>query len=673
MKKGKTLKDSKNLRNKGITLVALVVTLILLILLAGITVNLVLGNNGFIEKSQNVAENQKITEITGDLKTKALQTKMKLLGSKEDLTENYLEKLKDESLIEDKDIDEEKGTYITLEDKYVYSVEEKRNNLYINYEGKVGELLPKIVKIDTTNTTDDITVEVTGKWVDTYKFYLKEKENDEYTEYESNTTGTYMFENLDQNKLYYIKVVVINENGENSSEFTRETEIKQYFNVQTIPYLAPYDGELHGIEVACEQKGAKITYSEEENGDYSSTKPVYDDVGEYITYFKVKLKGYWDYEGYEVVTITRAKTATVTATNKTYNTTEQTGVTGTNVTLIGDIAATNAGTYTAKATPTSNYAWEDGTYDEKEIEWTIAQFNIASATLSNITAYNYTGDAKTPEPTVTVNINGKNQALEEGEEFTYSYSDNTNPTNVATVTATGKGNYTGTASKAFTINPVVTYNNNNGTGTMASQNVTYNTDTALTVNTFTRTGYTFSGWNTTSNGTGTSYADKANIKVTQNTTLYAVWTPNELIFANQSIEKTYSTSAQTASITGASNGTGTYTYSEVSETKGGTEANVISITGTTINIDANAPAGTYTYVIRATDSNSKVTKDATYTITIGKQTVNPVTNVNVTTAGIVTWTASNNATGYEISVSENSGFTSATSGVDYLSTITAAT
>lgn len=53
-----------------------------------------------------------------------------------------------------------------------------------------------------------------------------------------------------------------------------------------------------------------------------------------------------------------------------------------------------------------------------------------------------------------------------------------------------------------------------------------------------------------------------------------------------------------------------------------------------------------------------------------KQIVKAPTNVKVSTGGNVTWTASSNATRYEISI-DNENWTEATSGVDYLSTITA--
>ena len=217
-----------------------------------------------------------------------------------------------------------------------------------------------------------------------------------------------------------------------------------------------------------------------------------------------------------------------------------------------------------------------------------------------------------------------------------------------------------------------------------SSQKTYNTNyTSAELPTLTRTGYTFGGWY--NNGSYTTSLSTSN-KFTTSTAsfekvgtagtpayIYAKWTPNPLTFNNKTITKTFSTSAQTDSITAASNGTGSYTYTEKSEkNSGGTATNYISISGTTINIAAGTPAGTYTYVITAKDNNSHVTKDATYTITINKQSVNAPTNVNVTTAGIVTWAASSNATGYQISI-DGSSWTNATSGVDYLSTIIGST
>ena len=76
----------------------------------------------------------------------------------------------------------------------------------------------------------------------------------------------------------------------------------------------------------------------------------------------------------------------------------------------------------------------------------------------------------------------------------------------------------------WTVDPVITFVANDGEGTMGTQTVKPNEATALTANSFTRADYDFTGWNTTKDGTGTAYADKANITTNENVTLYAQWT-----------------------------------------------------------------------------------------------------------------------------------------------------
>ncbi|MBR6221941.1 MAG: InlB B-repeat-containing protein [Lachnospiraceae bacterium] len=80
----------------------------------------------------------------------------------------------------------------------------------------------------------------------------------------------------------------------------------------------------------------------------------------------------------------------------------------------------------------------------------------------------------------------------------------------------------------------VRFNANEGSGSMTDQDFSYGTAQALKKNTFTRTGYTFNGWNTVQTPTtvpGTSYADEqsvSNLTTVNNDTvdLYAQWTPN---------------------------------------------------------------------------------------------------------------------------------------------------
>jgi hypothetical protein len=75
----------------------------------------------------------------------------------------------------------------------------------------------------------------------------------------------------------------------------------------------------------------------------------------------------------------------------------------------------------------------------------------------------------------------------------------------------------------------VTFNNNGGTGSLTAQ--TNNVAAALSLfstGTMANAGYTFMGWNTAANGSGTAYADGASYPFTASATLYAQWTVNSV-------------------------------------------------------------------------------------------------------------------------------------------------
>ena len=72
----------------------------------------------------------------------------------------------------------------------------------------------------------------------------------------------------------------------------------------------------------------------------------------------------------------------------------------------------------------------------------------------------------------------------------------------------------------------ITYDANGGTGTMDKQTAEAGATVTLTANAFTRSGYTFTGWNTAKDGSGTTYSDKASVKVEGDMALYAQWKAN---------------------------------------------------------------------------------------------------------------------------------------------------
>ena len=92
--------------------------------------------------------------------------------------------------------------------------------------------------------------------------------------------------------------------------------------------------------------------------------------------------------------------------------------------------------------------------------------------------------------------------------------------------------YTGNAANYFfnavwrTLNNyTVTYDANGGDGAPTSQTKVEDTDLTLSITTPTKTGYTFAGWNTVTDGSGTAYASGGTYTANADVILYAQWTP----------------------------------------------------------------------------------------------------------------------------------------------------
>ena len=208
----------------------------------------------------------------------------------------------------------------------------------------------------------------------------------------------------------------------------------------------------------------------------------------------------------------------------------------------------NAGSYTVYY-----YTRGNDNYQEKKgsVISTINPYNLSNATIASISNQTYTGSAITPTPAVTVPLPpGSTTTLVNGTDFNYSYSNNKNA-GTATVTVTGKGNYTGTKSINFTIvYKTYTITLDNQSATSAGTTILYGryadgiyldsayskkmTTSANPITKPSKTGNTFGGYYTATNGGGTPLINASgnitssftNTLYNNNVTLYAKWSVN---------------------------------------------------------------------------------------------------------------------------------------------------
>jgi|GEM_PF-2162712 len=214
--------------------------------------------------------------------------------------------------------------------------------------------------------------------------------------------------------------------------------------------------------------------------------------------------------------------------------------------------------------------------------------------------------------------------------------------------------------------PTVTFDANGGTGTMASQ--TASTPTALNTNTFTRSGFTFNGWNTVANGSGTAYANGASYLFSASATLYAQWLSSCTPPGNP-----------TGSISAAANpacGNTMLNYSASS-------ANIYWQTSATGTSTANATTSSYpvstsgTYYVRAYNGNCWSTSVLASSVI----TVNPAvsidtdpTNQSTTTGGSATFnTTASGAAGYQWQINTGAGWNNIASATSATYTVSSAT
>lgn len=144
----------------------------------------------------------------------------------------------------------------------------------------------------------------------------------------------------------------------------------------------------------------------------------------------------------------------------------------------------------------------------------------------------------------------------------------------------------------------VKYSANNGTGAPSTQTKTYGQTLTLSSTTPTRTGYTFSKWNTKSDGTGTSYSPGGSYTANEGTTLYAQWTI---------CKKTF--------VFNANSGTGTMSNQVISYASSGTTAltsNTFTRSGYTFSKWNTKEDGTGTnYSNGASITRSNITSNST--------------------------------------------------------------
>ena len=148
----------------GITLLALIITVIILVILAGVGISAINSGNIF-ENATNVVEQSKIASKKEEIELVIIN---KMKNSVREITiDKIMEALEKKGIIDEGNSNEETGQVKTNPDGYIYEIKEKPNGDWeVKYVGK-GELDTRKIKLSvelsTTGITDKVTITVTAK------------------------------------------------------------------------------------------------------------------------------------------------------------------------------------------------------------------------------------------------------------------------------------------------------------------------------------------------------------------------------------------------------------------------------------------------------------------------------------------------------------------------------
>ena len=202
----------KKYDKRGITLIALVVTIVVLLILAGITISLVFGSNGVIQKAQDSKEQTEIGEMREKLEIAKVPVYADGNGSYK--VQDYWDRIESEGLIADKTvdiIDNGDGTYeVTTTPGYVFEITVEPNkeiaeNIIIGECIGKGENLSIGIRV-VKKTTNSIEIEVVrAEGASNFKYSIK-KQGEEYGAAEEKSETRHVFSGLTQGGIYTIKV-----------------------------------------------------------------------------------------------------------------------------------------------------------------------------------------------------------------------------------------------------------------------------------------------------------------------------------------------------------------------------------------------------------------------------------------------------------------------------------
>ena len=442
---------------RGITLIALVITIVIIMILAGVTINLVVGNNNLFDKAKST---QKIQTVAGIKEALELEKVDIQVESKKVDLDTYLEQIstgKKNYNLSSKEKVDEKNAEIIVNDEYKFLVKDKENgDVEIIYDGiaKADDLTISS-KNGTYTYPNSGTFEVTNN-ISRGELTVSSDASNIATASIDGNTITVKPETVAGKVNIIVRSSANGEYAEN--KVIHVATVKNgTIELEAIPYDGVYDGQAHNAftSISTNPSDAKLEYSLDGN-EYNEEMPTITNTSEFTVTVKASKEGYKTQITTETVKVSKAEgKLTLSATsgtitypsNATFTVSGNTGalsVSSNNnniatASVSGNTVTVKSGTTAGKAIITVTSA-EASNYNEKSATYT-ATVNNGTISLS-ATPYNGTYDGKAHNALTNVSANPSDAKLE------YSINGGTYSATMPTITNVSSFTVTVRASKA---------------------------------------------------------------------------------------------------------------------------------------------------------------------------------------------------------------------------------
>ena len=441
---------------RGITLIALVITIVIIMILAGVTINLVVGNNNLFDKAKSTQKIQTVASIKEALELEKVDIQVE--SKKVDL-DTYLEQIstgKKNYNLSSKEKVDEKNAEIIVNDEYKFLVKDKENgDVEIIYDGiaKADDLTISS-KNGTYTYPNSGTFEVTNNTSRGELTVSSDASNIATASIDGNTI-TVKPETVAGKANIIVRSAANGEYAEN--KVIHVATVKNgTIELEAIPYDGVYDGQAHNAftSISTKPSDVKLEYSLDGN-EYYEEMPTITNTSEFTVTVKASKEGYKTQITTETVKVSKAEgklklsatSGTITyPSNTTFTVSGNTGtlsVSSNNnniatASVSGNTVTVKSGTTAGKATITVTSA-EASNYNEKSATYT-ATVNNGTISLS-ATPYNGTYDGKAHNALTNVSANPSDAKIE------YSTNGTTYSTTMPTVTNSSSFTVTVKASK----------------------------------------------------------------------------------------------------------------------------------------------------------------------------------------------------------------------------------